>query len=75
MDTDFSVNRFAGYIVTPVGGNKLLSLLVSHWVIYWTNSFKHTDSFRNATTLRINRWINFLELQSRKTQSKWENCF
>lgn len=27
MDTDFSVNRFAGYIVTPVGGNKLLSLL------------------------------------------------
>ncbi len=54
---DFSVTLSAGYIVTPVGGNKWPSLLVSYLIIHSCNLFKNADSFRNKSSDYIYEWV------------------
>ncbi len=49
------LSLFADYIIAPVGGDKGLSLRVSHWLFHSTSLFKNTDSFwPNATAVCCN---------------------
>ncbi len=73
--TKISVTLLAGYIVWPVGGDKWLSLWVSHWFSCLVNLFKHNWFNQDVTSNLFYEWV--IELFTRliqKTDSFWNEA-